>query len=509
MYNLKFLLRVLVPGLLVSITLFATGCASSKKAEERPLSDLQNIIPEIGYRPSATYGDVAIDDNKHVDQWLKYFTGRGRKYMQTYLERSARYIPMMKATFRERGMPDELAYIAMIESGFSPTAFSHASAVGYWQFIRDTGKRYNLRIDQFVDERRDPILSTQAAANYLDALFSLFGDWHLSMAAYNAGERRIQRAVMKYRTRNFWELSKNRRALASETDNYIPKYIAAVKIAKNPAMYGFINIDFQDTFAFDSVIIDKPVSLDLIAKELKIDFTELKRMNPRYKSDYVPVYSDRINAVRVPVGMKDLAVASMSKFYSEAPRIYVAEFDYYKVRRGDTLSHIAKRHRTTISRLRDLNDLSRRSLLRIGQRIKVPDQNGFSRSSSTSKSTAVSSGASSAVSMESSDELQKKSLAKIMMKRQIAAIKQKAKTQNQTSKMSQNHQKISKNSYPKTPSKSLTLETANRKVHVVRRGENLSVIAKKYRTSVALIARENSLTNRAKIFVGRELIIPN
>lgn len=428
--------------------LFFTGCATGKKAVERPITEIPLNIPEGGYKPLAQYGSVSIDANAKVDQWLKYFTGRGRSYMHTYLERSARYIPLMKATFRERGMPDELAYVAMIESGFSPTAFSHASAVGYWQFIRETGKRYNLRIDQFVDERRDPILSTQSAASYLDSLYSIFGDWHLSLSAYNAGERRILRAVMKYRTRNFWELSKIRRALPRETDNYIPKYIAAVMIAKNPAQYGFTDIDFQPAFTFDSVVIDKPVSLELLAKELNVSFADIKRMNPRYKSDYVPVYADRVNAVRVPVGMKDMAVAILPKILSQAPLHYVSEFDYYKVQRGDTLSHIARRYRTSVARIRDLNNFSSRTLIRIGQRVKVPDGGGFT-----------------------------------VVKKKNDKVVGRAFASRDT--------------------------IAKSKVHVVRRGDNLSTIAKKYRTSVSQIARVNSLRNHSKIVIGTELVIPN
>lgn len=435
--------------------LIFTGCASNKKAVERPITEIPLNIPEGGYKPSSRYGNVPIDSNIKVDQWIKYFTGRGRSYMHTYLERSARYIPLMKATFRERGMPDELAYVAMIESGFSPTAFSHASAVGYWQFIRETGKRYNLRIDQFVDERRDPILSTQSAASYLDSLYSIFNDWHLSLSAYNAGERRILRAVTKYQTRNFWELSRIRKALPRETDNYIPKYIAAVMIAKNPAQYGFLDIDFQPAFTFDSLVINKPVSLELLAKELNVPFEELKRMNPRYKSDYVPVYADRVNAVRVPMGMKDIAMAALPKILSDAPVHYASEFDYYKVRQGDTLSHIARRYYTSVARLRDLNNFSSRTLIRIGQKIKVPDGNGNG----------------------------------------IRAVKKKSKgTERILASQEAGAQKSQK---------------TNSTVHVVRRGENLSTIAKKYRTSVAQIARVNSLRNHSKIVIGKELVIPN
>lgn len=463
-----------------------TGCGTGKKAVDRPITEIPLNIPEGGYQPSPQYGQVPLDSNKHVDQWIKYFTGRGRSYMQTYLERSARYIPLMKATFRERGMPDELAYIAMIESGFSPTAFSHASAVGYWQFIRETGKRYNLRIDQFVDERRDPILSTQSAASYLDSLYSIFGDWHLSLSAYNAGERRILRAVMKYQTRNFWELSRIRRALPRETDNYIPKYIAAVMIAKNPGQYGFFDIDFQPAFSFESVVIEKPISLELLSRELNVPFEELKRMNPRYKSDYVPVYTDRVNAVRVPIGMKDLAIAALPKILTDAPAHFTAEFDYYKVRRGDTLSHIARRYRTSVPRLRDLNNFSSRTLIRIGQKIKIPDNNGFVVKNKTKGTRVLASG-----------------------EKFVASGEKLSKTEAINTQSNNTQSKIKPVSRKKAVSNSGQKTVSNSKVHVVRRGENLSTIARKYRTSVAQLTRVNSLRSSSKIMVGTELVIPN
>jgi membrane-bound lytic murein transglycosylase D len=409
--------------------------------------------------------------------------------MHIYLERSARYMPLMKATFRERGMPDDLAYVAMIESGFSPTAFSNASAVGYWQFIRETGKRYNLRIDPYVDERRDPILSTQAAATYLDSLFSIFGDWHLALAAYNAGEQRILNAVMKKRTRNFWELANMRRALPKETVNYIPKFIAAVRIAQNPEKYGFTDIDFQPAFTFDSVVIEKPISLETLASELKVDYDDMKLMNPRYKSDFVPVYTDRVNAVRVPVGMKDQTVAAIVRSASEGPKHYVSSFEYYKIRRGETLSHIAKRFHTSVAKLRDLNDFSRKTHLRAGRKIKVPEKFDKAMSPATkqelarelaSNSTIVPASSNPAASAEASAE-------------ESAPVAKKAKrAHNKSSKVS-----------------AVAKTDGDKKVHVVRRGENLSMIARKYRVTISQIARANSLTRRSKIAAGTELIIPD
>jgi membrane-bound lytic murein transglycosylase D len=490
-------LRLAATLLFASLTIvfFVTGCAHSPPAAPvAPLSDVPKNVPEQGYVPNAHYGNIALDDNPKVDQWIKYFTGRGRKYMHVYLERSARYIPLMKSTFRERGMPDQLAYVALIESGFSPTAFSNASAVGYWQFIRETGKRYNLRIDPYVDERRDPILSTQAAATFLDSLYSIFGDWHLALAAYNAGEQRILSAVMKKRTRNFWELSQFRRVLPKETVNYIPKFIAAVRIAEDPAKYGFTDIDFQPAFTFDSVVVEKPISLETLSSILKVDYDDMKLMNPRYKSDYVPVYNDRVNAVRVPVGMKDQTVAALSQSLSSAPKRFVASFEYYRIRRGETLSHIAKRFHTSVAKLRDLNDLSRRTMIRAGKKIKVPEK--YDKAMVKAKTSDDASDSEAAPEKASSDT----SSSPTSSRRGVA------------SRAKHNGRTVASNSSRKSTgvvSKAVAKNDSDHRVHVVRRGENLSTIARKYKVTISQIAKANSLTRRSKILAGRELVIPD
>ncbi len=483
MVHFKYMNRSkLLVALGLSMALLS-GCATSKSKDPvAPLSDLPKIVPEQGYTPNAHYGPIALDDNPRVDQWIKYFTGRGRKYMHIYLERSARYMPLMKATFRERGMPDQLAYVAMIESGFSPTAFSQASAVGYWQFIRETGKRYNLRIDPFVDERRDPILSTQAAATYLDSLFSIFGDWHLALSAYNAGEQRILNAVMKKRTRNFWELANMRRALPKETVNYIPKFIAAVRIAENPEKYGFNDIDFQPAFTFDSVVVDKPISLEALSAELKVEYDDMKLMNPRYKSDYVPVYNDRVNAVRIPTGLKEQTVAALTKVASSGPKRYVSSFEYYKIRRGETLSHIAKRFHTSVAKLRDLNDFSRRTLIRAGKKIKVPEK----------YDKAMIHGESAKAAAKTSEVEEESNSAP---ERTVAT----------SSKRNKKHRHRKKTS----AAKEIASVDSDHHTHLVRRGENLSTIARRYKVTISQITRANSLTKKSKLMAGTELIIPD
>ncbi len=451
-----------------------TACASVK-GKQKPLSDVLKVVPEQGYKPDSQYGTLSLQTTPRVEEWIRYFTGRGRSYMHLYLERSARYMPLMRATFRDRGMPDELAYVAMIESGLNANAFSRASAVGYWQFVRGTGRRYNLRIDPFVDERRDPILSTEAAASYLDSLYSIFGDWYLALAAYNAGEQRIMNAVMRYHTRDFWELSHFRRAIPRETKNYIPKFIAAVLIAEHPKEYGFNDIDEQPVFTFDSVVIDHPISLETLAAELHVDYDELKLMNPRYKSDYVPVYSDRVNAIRVPVGMKKLAMADLTGAQSSGPKHYIASFEYYRIRRGDNLLHIAHRFHTSVARLLDLNNLARHSLIRAGRRLKVPE----------SYSTA----------MVSSHSFRRRSIASVRRLRQFR----------------RHHVTLARRAWRHRAKHHYGARAVASRghVHIVRRGENLSVIARHYRVSIAQIAHANSLRRHSKLLAGTELIIPD
>src|SRR5665213_1486711 len=192
----------------------ADGQAPAIKENEVSSEDVEKNV-EKPYK--STYGEVALDDNEHVQVWVRYFQGRGRKYMEQYLARSTRYLPMMKNVLRENGLPEDLVYISLIESGFSPVAHSRSNAVGYWQFIRGTGRRFGLKVDPFIDERRDPVRSARAAAQYFKALYDLFGSWHLALSAYNVGENRVKRAVTKYYTKDLWTIITKRRSMPAET----------------------------------------------------------------------------------------------------------------------------------------------------------------------------------------------------------------------------------------------------------------------------------------------------
>lgn len=422
---------------------------SSEKVEE-------NVVKP--YKPKL--GEIAMDDHQLVNRWIEYFQGRGRERMTTYLERSGRYLPMMKNVLRENGLPEELVYIALIESGFSPRAHSRASAVGYWQFIRETGRRYGLKVDTFIDERRDPVLSTKAAVEYFKTLYSLFGSWHLAMASYNCGEGRVKRAVMKHKTRNFWELIAKRRALPNESKNYVPKFIAAAKIAADPAKYGFNEIKFQDPLSYDTVTLTNPISLTKLASNVGVDADELKLLNPKFRTDYVPMARDGETVVRLPVGLGQDAVAALSMSVTSQPKIVQADYISYKIKKGDSLSTIARKHRTTVSQVRRLNDLTNRYVLRVGARLRLPDKGGAVQEDMVEEDANTPSSAKPAA-----------------------------------------HRSMSSDS----SSGVVTAGSSDSEFHTVRRGDNLSNIAQKYSLSIADLLKLNNLTNRSVLRPGQKL----
>lgn len=318
------------------------------------------------------FEQIPEDVQPYVQKWLNYFQGKGREHMERYLARSTRYERLMKRILRENGIPEDIIYIALIESGFSPRAISRSRAVGYWQFIRGTGRRYGLAINTFVDERRDPVLATQAAADYFKGLYEEFNSWFLSMASYNVGEGRVRREINRVKSRDFWVIAKRRR-LPRETINYVPKFLAARLIAKKPEAYGFVDIPYEPPIEFETVHFDQSVNMKLLADKLNVDYAELKRLNPKYRGEIAPVEGNSLE-LRLPLNSKDVAIAAAGEV-TVKELVFVpdrGETDVYKVRRGDTLLKIAQRFKTSVAFLREINDFKRRSRLRPGRTIFVP-----------------------------------------------------------------------------------------------------------------------------------------
>lgn len=309
--------------------------------------------------------DIPVRNHPLVDLYIDYFTGRGRWFFARWLDRSTAMVPLMQEILAAHGLPKDLVYLAMIESGFSPHATSFAAASGYWQFMPSTGALFGLRQDRFVDERRDFIAATQAAVRFLDSLHRHFhGDWHLAWASYNAGEHRIRRAMAKTGATTFWDLIDRPHGLAKETVHYVPKIIAAAIVAKDAERYGF-RVQQQPPVVYEQVSVDGALDVRLLAKRMNVAIEPLRALNPALLYDITP--PNRRTRLRVPVGTAQQTEWALARL----PRSERLEYVAYRVRKGDTLSGIAKRMHASLDNLKQFNRLSS-SRVRLGQELLVP-----------------------------------------------------------------------------------------------------------------------------------------
>ncbi|HSE83796.1 MAG TPA: LysM peptidoglycan-binding domain-containing protein [Thermodesulfobacteriota bacterium] len=335
------------------------------------MNEFPRVIPETEY-------EIPVVFNGRVHHFLDYFQGRGRESFSIWLSRSGKYIPMMKVILEQWGMPTDLVYMAMIESGFNVKARSHMGAVGPWQFIYSTGKRYGLRIDSWVDERMDPEKSTIAAANYLSDLYEMFQSWELAAAGYNCGEERVQAAIDRYEVSDFWEISEY--TLPKETKDYVPKFMAALIIAKNPEKYGFKGIEYQDSEPVERVQVLSQRSLGDIARVIGVSSSRLSEMNPSLITSSTPPGDPY--EINVPLGYREVVVAKydeISELKVVTAKVRTTTYSSYRVRRGDTLGRIASRFGVSVSSLKRANGI-RGSLIRTGQLLSIPGGTGRSYS---------------------------------------------------------------------------------------------------------------------------------
>jgi membrane-bound lytic murein transglycosylase D len=330
---------------------------------------------------------VKAERNERVDKWIDFYTGRGRDQFQLWLVRSGSYMDLLARNLKAEGVPEELANLVFVESGFNMHARSMARAVGPWQFIRGTAKIFGLKMTPYVDQRRDPELATRAAARYLRRLYGMFdGSWPLALAAYNSGEGTVQRAIRRQGTDDYWSLR-----LPRETREYVPQFLAAMEIATNPDRYGF-ELPPNSPFRFDEVVIRGPVDLSLVSKVTEIPIDDLKALNPMFVRHRSPAGKDG-TPLRVPHGKGSDVQALLETNYRpkpltkaelrEASRAQRHELSYHPrrhhrgrhnthlVRRGETLSAIGKRYGKTPATLARLNRLSDNGQVRAGQRLRL------------------------------------------------------------------------------------------------------------------------------------------
>jgi len=291
-----------------------------------------------------------------------YFFSRGRKGpLDKWLERAVYYLPFMQRMFADSGMPTDLAYLPLIESGFNPLAYSRARASGIWQFIASTGTLYGLRKNYWLDERRDPVKSTGAAISYLKKLHVQFGDWQLALASYNCGENQVASACSRASSASFWQLR-----LPRETRNYVPEFISALIVAKNPQCFGY-SPDTSVTFNLDTMVLDHCLNMHVIADSLGIDERELHALNPHIMHWCTPPNAGQVHLF-LPQGTKEKLAASLAL----DPDAYNVVWYSYEVKSGQKLAGIARQFKVPLDALKSVNSLTASNRLATGQSIFIP-----------------------------------------------------------------------------------------------------------------------------------------
>ena len=306
-----------------------------------------------------------LASNERVQSWVHYFETRLREQFQIYLARKTRYEPMIRRKLREAGLPQDLIYLSLIESGMNPDAYSRAHAVGLWQFISGTGRRYGLEVSYWIDERRDPEKATDAALAHLKDLYEEFGSWYLAAAAYNGGPNRVRRGLRSVPGGSFWDLA-DRRLLRRETRDYVPKIIAAAMIGHDPQRYGFEVPERETLPEYETVRVPDATSFDVLAEVAGTDEEMIDLLNPQFPRSVTPPH--REVEVRVPVE----GAAGFAVRYAAVPVEDHVTWTFHTVQRGHTLGWIGQQYGVSVAALRAANGNVNPRRLQIGQQLVVP-----------------------------------------------------------------------------------------------------------------------------------------
>jgi membrane-bound lytic murein transglycosylase D len=307
--------------------------------------------------------ELAPQYNEDVYRWIDFFTGAGRSVFERWLKRSGRYMALFRNVLQREGLPPDLVHLVFVESGFNVNARSIARAVGPWQFLGGTAKLFGLTVDRWVDERKDPEKSTVAAARYLKHLYSIFGDWPLALASYNAGEGTVLRAIKAQGTTNYWDLR-----LPRQTEEYVPQFMAVMAIARDPQKYGFDAVELDEPMEFDEVALKGAVDLRALARMAGCPYEELRALNPAVLS-HAARGRDGVTVLRVPPG-KGEALLQQLRDGSALPAVDLTLS--HKVRRNETLAGIARQYGVSARQLALANGIGRKRPLRRGMTLTVP-----------------------------------------------------------------------------------------------------------------------------------------
>ncbi len=337
----------------------------------------KNLLSEKNIVEELKIEGINLESSMKVRKWIKYFTKENPTSFQTMINKGEPLRLVMQNILSDKGLPKELYYLPLIESGYNSNAKSSASAVGAWQFIKGTGKRYGLHIDKNLDERKDPIRATEAAAKYLRSLYNVFQSWDLALAAYNAGEHRVLTAIMKTGTRSFESLA-YRKAIPYETRNYVPKLKAAIIIARNLSKYGF-KINTTEKFpSLEAVAVPGGIEVTELSRMTGVSIDIIRKYNPHLSKGVIPsisrsyeIWVPKTHTTQVLSKRSDLLSLNSAKKNAEKyVSIKINDKDYYLVKRGDTLSSIARYFNESTVYLKEINGLSN-DKIKIGQKLRI------------------------------------------------------------------------------------------------------------------------------------------
>lgn len=436
------------------------------------------------------HNEIPITLNRHVQKEIKRFTGRERRFFIQSLERSQRYRPFILSELKKAGLPEELSWLPLIESGFKIRALSHARALGLWQFIPSTGYKFGLNRNYYIDERLDPEKATIAAISYLKELHNLFGDWTTVLAAYNCGESRVLRIIRKQRINyldNFWDLYPS---LPRETSRYVPRFLATLHILNNPDKY---NIKIKNTsgpIEYKICEIKKQVRLKDIAREIGVKTSILKELNAELRYALLP---PETYSLKVPVEKAELFLSKIDTIQTtySPPPMYV----FHRVRKGQTLSGIAEKYKTSIRAISRANNINKAHRIYAGKVLKIPSRTNGAQIKAMA-SNRMPSGKVVHYNVQRGDSLWNIARKFGTTTKKIMAVNNLTGT---TLRIGQTLQIGSKSP--------LLLVKKGSTTHKVRSGDSPFSIAKKYRMSLNRLLALNHLDKRSRIFPGQKLIV--
>jgi membrane-bound lytic murein transglycosylase D len=459
---------------------------------------LQNLrarqVARISDTTAPSYSMDTKASHPKVQKWIKYYSGKDRERFQRFLNRGAKYKEIVQDLLITNGLPPDLYYLGILESGYVNRAVSHAGAVGPWQFMAPTGRQYGLKINNYVDERIDPIRSTLAAIRYLKELHRIKKTWPLALAAYNAGPGRVRGAMRRGGSQSYWDLTQ-RMLLPYDTREYVPQFLAILTIGKNPAAYGFVERAKSPLRPMELVKVPGPVALQKVSELGQIPLKDLKSMNPHLIKDVTPP-----GQKSYPLWVEKRHVAQLGAMYNQlaAHRISGLKVQrsiashrgtkIHRVRRGQHLSMIARRYGTSVSQIKRLNNLSS-SRIYVGQKLRVK---GSSKTSTSPVKKSLPVATKNYYVVRSGDNLISIAKSHDMTLSQIKSI-------NNLSRST-----IYKGQKLKVSGSASSVQALT--PYRIRRGDNLHKIARKFGTTVKDIKETNNLSSN-KIMKGQLLKI--